>query len=255
MTPAEKAKETRRFKKDICGSCVYSCKHMPYDKRHDCAVTDEMVLEAVDVCESRIRYMAQFCITGEIQKKRSWVIGWGPRGGIGFIQMKRLSPPFDFDDRLSVPEYLSRSDIDPSLFDEVCHDLSGREEEFLKRSFWMLSWMDDRFRHDHSFYNHTQDNGRFSRNDVLAICFEPEEDRIVVRSDTRASGKGMNMAGEWWPGRKQESLRPFERPRFKTTYEHPYYEDISRWAGAAPDSGREACHLISRSRGLKRSSA
>jgi hypothetical protein len=248
MTPAEKAKQTKWFKGEVCGKCVYECKDLPWrheDRKDDCYVTDEMVLNSIEVVsEHDMAWMAHFCIAGEHHRGRGWEIGWGPES-FGSMRTKGLSPPFIEKDDVPLDEYLSRSGIRMPLFDDICQKVFEAEEDFLKRSLFTLMWMGQSMRFDHRFYNHTQDNGRFSSNEVLAITFSPDDEMITVLSDTRASNTIMNISGNW-SGEKGESIRPFNRPRFKTEYENPYYEDLAKFAGATPGSRRDECKMISR---------
>lgn len=239
-----KAAKTRGWKKRECTRCVYSCVSLPWDRPSTCHITQRRILNKTHVGEEDLLWMAHFIVAGKKGRfiGRPMGIGWGPMEG-GML-IKSLHPPFCDIGVVDTDEYMEidKDGRHRQTLEEVAEQLADVDDDKLRMSLWVLRWMHGRLRWDHRFYNHTQDNGRFARNDVLSIELYPDCSMISVFSETRASSTRMNYRGGYDEayGDKGRSLTADDRPRFSTHYNYPYFEDLQQYAGVTPGSGREA---------------
>lgn len=228
------AKKTAAFKKENCARCVYKeCRYTGIWGRPDepCAITDQEIIDKYPNTDAARRWMALFKWSGDIIR-----VNGRERMVFGPLTTEHKDTP-KWALRMRTPNYTFKGEAGP--LQVVGEDWEAKIENearrigevmavdkqarlyFALRQLWnYCHWHNDRVRFNKDA---TGDKGRTSRNDVLYIELRGHD--ITIGSDTRASQRG----GMY--GYRGDSIKAHERPRFTTSYTHPYYDSIKDWTG------------------------
>lgn len=228
-----RAKAITTAKRDHCSKCVYACTR----RLGACELTDaEVVAEYPNTDDARA-WMAAFKWSGtRANQGRSHVMAWAP-------STTNINAPLAYVTRSLSPGYKRREDMAPE--DVIGADWRERVADTVKsiaersvdeqaRLFFALRqlWAHGHYLYDAKFaQGQGGDDYRLSRNDVLYIKLDGGWNGygIEVGSDTAASSWG--GFGSGGHGRRSDSISHTSRPRFKTHYSHPFYENLLGWTG------------------------